>query len=78
MPAAIDRNILIAGRSSFSTSSTGECRITVANVNPKFATETLTYLAGKEGPKLDPKAHSWVNYFKVSLASGRLSFPADL
>lgn len=50
-----------ASPSKASTSS-----IRIANVNSaKFPEETVSYLPGSDEPLLDPKAHSWVNYFKV-------------
>lgn len=64
MPAAIDRNILMACTAE--SSSGGESRITVSNVNPRFTTEEVVYKPGKTGPQLDQKAHTWVNYFKVN------------
>ena len=41
-------------------------RISIANVDARFVAENVEYTAGsRDGPILDPKAHSWVNYFKV-------------
>lgn len=73
MPAAIDRDVLMAcrvgGAAAKETTSSDETHsssiIRIANVNPKFAPEEVVYPSGKEGPVLDQKAHSWVNYFKV-------------
>lgn len=67
MPAAIDRDVLMACRASSSNDgSSPSSRITISNVNDaKFPAEELTFQPGREGPVLDAKAHSWVNYFKV-------------
>lgn len=64
MPAAIDRDVLMACHVCKRQGS--ESLVRMANVNPaKFPAEEVTYAPGSEGPVLDQKAHSWVNYFKV-------------
>lgn len=63
LPAAIDRDVLMACSATMSTDAS---RISIANVNERFVAENVEYTAGsRDGPILDPKAHSWVNYFKV-------------
>ena len=67
MPAAIDRDLLMACKYVKKDDRDGTCTIRIANVDDvKFPAEELSYKAGKDGPELDSKAHSWVNYFKVS------------
>ena len=65
LPAAIDRDVLMA--CSAKPSQDGTSRIRIANVSSRFPTEELSYPSGSDGPVLDPKAHSWVNYFKAGL-----------
>jgi galactokinase len=67
MPAAIDRDVLMACSASPNDNDASSSRITISNVNDaKFPAEEVTFQPGKDGPVLDAKAHSWVNYFKVS------------
>ncbi|CAD6584398.1 MAG: galactokinase [Cyphobasidiales sp. Tagirdzhanova-0007] len=68
MPAAIDRDLLMACKYVKKDDRDGTCTIRIANVDDvKFPAEELSYKAGKDGPELDSKAHSWVNYFKAGL-----------
>ena len=52
---------------SVKPSQDGTSRIRIANVSSRFPAEELSYPSGSDGPVLDPKAHSWVNYFKAGL-----------
>ena len=73
MPAAIDRDVVMACTSVPSKNGTSTIRI--ANTNSRFEAEEVSYQPGTEGPILDNKAHSWVNYFKAGLKGvlGQLS-----
>lgn len=65
LPAAIDRDVIMA--CSFASSRDDKSRIRIANVNSRFPAEDIEYASASDGPTIDPKAHSWVNYFKAGL-----------
>ncbi|KAK9893861.1 Galactokinase [Cystobasidium minutum MCA 4210] len=73
MPAAIDRDVIQACLAS--PSKDGKSRVHISNVNDKFKPEDFDFQPGKEGPVLDSKHHSWVNYFKAGMkgALGHMS-----
>lgn len=64
MPAAIDRDVLLACSVAKAAGSTSTVQI--ANTDDKFGPETFSFTPGKQEPELDP-AHTWVNYYKAGM-----------
>jgi galactokinase len=65
LPAAIERDVLIACRVTPSPDS--KTRVRLSNVNPRFEDISFEFEAseGQEGVHIDRSKLNWGNYFKV-------------